>query len=88
MKFSIIVVAACSISFASGFLPAYVSNVETKLSLAKSSNEDSFMSRRHFIAGASIIVPFIFNQAQPAQATYGADAKMMIPDVMQGISDR
>lgn len=74
--------------YASGFGPACISSAETKLGMAKSIDEHASVSRRNFIAGACIVIPSIFNQGRPAHATYGADAKMVMPDVMQGISDR
>jgi hypothetical protein len=82
---------AASSSGAFGFVPARsTSQIEMKLSLEKSSfsSGDGSKTRRHFIANASILLPSIFTHSQPALGVYGADAKMVIPDVMQGISDR
>ena len=44
--------------------------------------------RSAFVSLSSLIAPSLLSLSQPAQATYGADAKIMIPDVMQGMSDR
>ena len=88
MKKSLIIAAAAVAGNSAAFLlvPSRTYSFDSmKLGLGKSS--DGSIDRRGFIA-ASIIVPSILGQSEHAEATYGADAKIMIPDVVQGISDR
>jgi len=97
MKSYLAIFAAVSAILFGGFASSVFGLVPTNpprfnrinMNLNSKESVDELSDRRSFIiATASIVMPTIFGQSQSAGAIYGADANMMFPDVMQGISDR